>query len=138
MKPDGLTMRSSHFGPRETMDRLAAAVEARGMTVHARIDHAAGAAAIGMALPPTELLLFGSARVDTSLMQSTRTVGIDLPLHALVWQDEAGDTCLTYGDPQWLGRRHGLGAESDAMLEGLGSELAALVREVTKGPAGPR
>ena len=90
MAADGLTTVESPFGPKETMDRFEAAIKARGMTVFARIDHAAGAAAVGLPLRPTELLIFGSARAGTPLMQADQTVGIDLPLKALVYEDAAG------------------------------------------------
>ena len=87
MAADGLTtIRSSH-GPKDTMDRLEAEVKAKGMTAFARIDHAAGAAAVGLSLRPTELLVFGNAKGGTPLMQSNQTIGIDLPLKALVWED---------------------------------------------------
>jgi uncharacterized protein (DUF302 family) len=107
MAADGLTTIPSSHGPKDTMNRLEAEVKARGMTVFARIDHAAGAAAAGLSLPPTELLIFGSAKAGTPLMQSVQTIGIDLPLRALVWQDSSGDTFLSYNDPAWLAKRHG-------------------------------
>ena len=93
MTPDGLTICPSGFGPKETMDRLVAAVTGRGMVILARIDHAAAAAKVGMELRPTEVVLFGNPRGGTPLMQAVQTMGIDLPLKALVWQDEAGRTC---------------------------------------------
>ena len=93
MAAQGLTTIRSHFGPKETMDRLETAVKAKGLTVFARIDHAAGAASVGLPLRPTEVLIFGNARGGTPLMQSVQTIGIDLPLRALVWQDESGRTC---------------------------------------------
>jgi uncharacterized protein (DUF302 family) len=87
MAAEGLTtIRSSH-GPTDTMNRLEAEVKAKGMTVFARIDHAAGATAAGLPLRPTEVLIFGNAKAGTPLMQSVQTIGIDLPLKALVWQD---------------------------------------------------
>src|SRR5262245_53338969 len=110
MAADGLTTLSSSGGPKETMDRLEAAVKQKGLTVVARIDHAAGAAAVGLSLRPTEVLIFGNAKGGTPLMQSTQTIGIDLPLKALVWQDASGRTWLSY-DPAWLAKRHGLGPE---------------------------
>src|SRR3569833_3039914 len=79
MDIDGLTTVRSHHGPKETMDRREAAVKAKGMTVFARIDHAAGAAEAGLALRPTELLVFGNARGGTPVMQAVQTMGIDLP-----------------------------------------------------------
>ena len=89
---EGLTSIRSRFSPKETMDRLEAEVRAKGMTVFARIDHAAGAAEVGLTLRPTELIIFGNARGGTPLMQSVQTVGIDLLLKALVWEDASGTT----------------------------------------------
>jgi uncharacterized protein (DUF302 family) len=103
---EGLVTIPSRFGPKETMDRLEAEVRARGLTVFARIDHAAGAAQVGLALRPTELLIFGNAKGGTPLMQAAQTTGIDLPLKALVFQDEQGRTSLAYNDPAWIAKRH--------------------------------
>ncbi len=111
------------------MDRLAAAVGDKGMTVFARIDHAAGAAEAGLALPPTELLIFGNAKGGTPLMQATQTIGIDLPLKALVWQDPSGQTWLSYNDPLWLAQRHGLGAAPAA--ETMAAALKDLATKAT-------
>ena len=105
---EGLTSIRSEFGPKETMDRLQAEVRAHGMTVFARIDHAAGAAEVGLTLAPTELIIFGNARGGTPLMQSVQTVGIDLPLKALVWEDASGTTWLSYNEPSWIAQRHGV------------------------------
>jgi uncharacterized protein (DUF302 family) len=125
MGADGLTtVRSSH-GPKDTMDRLEAAVKAKGLSVFARIDHAAGAAEVGLQLLPTELLIFGNARGGTPLMQAAQTIGIDLPLKALVWQDASGGTWLSYNDPAWLAKRHGLGHEVDATVSALAAALEA-------------
>ena len=113
MAPDGLTACISKFGPKETMDRLAAAVTTRGMSIMARIDHAAAAASVGMELRPTEVLIFGNPRAGTPLMRAVQTVGVDLPFKAVVWQDECGTTWLAYNDPQWLTHRHGVDAGLD-------------------------
>jgi uncharacterized protein (DUF302 family) len=131
MTIEGLTRVASSFGPKETMDRLAAAVTAKGMTVFARIDHAAGAAAAGLPLRPTELLIFGNARAGTPLMQAEQTIGIDLPLKALVLEDAGGKSWLAYNDPAWLVRRHGLGHEADATVGAMTAALAALARAAT-------
>jgi uncharacterized protein (DUF302 family) len=108
MMADGLITVLSSFGPQETMDRLVAEVTAKGMTIFARVDHAAGAASVGMPLRPTELLVFGNARAGTPLMQVDQAIGIDLPLKALVYQDAVGKVWLSYNDPGWLTQRHGL------------------------------
>jgi uncharacterized protein (DUF302 family) len=134
MAADGFTTLRSSFGPKDTMSRLEAAVEAKGMTVFARIDHAAGAAAVGLSLRPTELLIFGNAKGGTPLMQFIQTIGIDLPLKALVWQDAAGDTWLSYDDPRWLAKRHGLGREAEAALSAMAAALDAVGRAATTSP----
>jgi uncharacterized protein (DUF302 family) len=82
MAADGLTTMRSNHGPKETMDRLEATVKAKDLTVFARINHAAGAADVGLSMRPTELLIFGNAKGGTPLMQIDQTVGIDLPLKA--------------------------------------------------------
>jgi uncharacterized protein (DUF302 family) len=126
MTIDGLTSKQSSHGPKETMDRLEAAVRAKGMTVFARIDHAAGAAEAGLPLRPTELLIFGNARGGTPLMQAMQTIGIDLPLKALVWQDASGNTWLSWNEPKWLAQRHGSSQAIDATLGSMSGALAAL------------
>jgi uncharacterized protein (DUF302 family) len=130
MTADGLVSVRSHNGPEDTMNRLDAAVRVRGMMVFARIDHAAGAAAVGLPLRPTDLLIFGNARGGTPLMESVQTIGIDLPLKTLVWQDVAGNTWVSYNDPAWTARRHGIGADAtttamSAMLDAIAKEAAA-------------
>lgn len=123
---DGLTAVASRFGAKETMDRLEAEVKAKGLTVFARIDHAAGAAAVGMPLRPTEVLIFGNARGGTPLMQSNQTAGIDLPLKALVYQDAAGKVWLAYNDPSWIAQRHELGEAVAANVQALTKALEGL------------
>lgn len=131
MTVTGLITVPSTFGPRETMDRLEAGVRARGMTVFAHIDHAEGAAAAGMDLRPTDLLIFGAAKSGTPLMQASQTIGIDLPLKALVWEDGTGATFLSYNDPAFLSDRHGLGEGTDPLVAGMSAALEAIAREAT-------
>jgi uncharacterized protein (DUF302 family) len=133
MAAQGLTTVRSNFGPQDTMNRLETAVKAKGMTVFARIDHAAGAAAVGLSLRPTEVLVFGNAKAGTPLMQSVQTIGIDLPLKALVWQDASGDTWLSYNDPDWLAQRHGLGGETETVVKMITGALAAVAKAAATG-----
>ena len=127
MAVPGLTTTQSSHPPLETMSRLEAAVAAKGLTVFARIDHAEGASAAGLSLRPTAVLIFGNPRGGPPLMQAAPTIGIDLPLKALVWQDASGDTWLSWNDPAWLAARHGLsGAEAVA------GKLSALLEDVAK------
>jgi uncharacterized protein (DUF302 family) len=133
MATPGLITLPSRHGPKDTMDRLEAAVKAKGMTVFARIDHAAGAAAAGLSLRPTELLIFGNAKAGTPLMQSVQAIGLDLPLKALVWQDRAGDTWLSYNDPAWLAKRHGLDGETSTAIGMTTAALDAVAKAATTG-----
>jgi len=134
MAAAGLITVSSTFGPKDTMSRLEAEVKAKGLTVFAHVDHAAGAAAVGLQLRPTDLLIFGNAKGGTPLMQAAQTVGIDLPLKVLVWQDASGKTWLSYNDPAWLAQRHGVSHEVEAVVGVLSATLAAF----TKVAAGAR
>ena len=127
MAAPGLTTIKSSHPPQETMGRLEAAVKAKGLTVFARIDHAEGASAVGLSLRPTALLIFGNAKGGTPLMQAVQTIGIDLPLKALVWQDASGDTWLSWNDPAWLAARHGTSG-----VDAVTSKLAALLEDLAK------
>jgi uncharacterized protein (DUF302 family) len=131
MATDGLTTVPSQFGPKDTVSRLEAEIRARGMTVFAHMDHAGGAAQVGLALRPNELLIFGSAKGGTPLMQTKQTVGIDLPLKALVWEDADGKTWLSYNEPSWVARRHGLDTDTGRMTDVLAANLKELVRRAT-------
>jgi uncharacterized protein (DUF302 family) len=128
MAVDGLTTIASGHGPKATMDRLEAEVKAKGLTVFARIDHAAGAAEAGLPMRPTEVLIFGNAKGGTPLMQSVQTIGIDLPMKALVWQDEAGKTWLSYNAPGWLAQRHRVGSETAAAVGMMAKGLDAVAK----------
>jgi uncharacterized protein (DUF302 family) len=125
---EGLTTIPSSLGPKETMDRLVAEIRAKGMNVFARIDHAAGAAEVGLTLRPTELIIFGNARAGTPPMQSVQTVGIDLPLKVLVWEDAAGKTWLSYNEPSWIARRHGV-RNAEQVVSKMGAALSAMARK---------
>jgi uncharacterized protein (DUF302 family) len=129
MSVDGLITLRSTLGPEETMSRFETEVRARGMTIFGHIDHAAGAAAIGLLLRPTGLLIFGGAKAGTPLMQSVQTIGIDLPLKALVWQDDAGNTLLSYNDPAYLAHRHGIGEATKPVIEAMSAALKAIAEK---------
>jgi uncharacterized protein (DUF302 family) len=129
MAVDGVLSVASHFDPKLTLDRLEADVKAKGLTVFARIDHAAGAAAVGMALRPTAVLVFGNARGGTPLMQANQLLGIELPLKVLVWQDAAGKTWLSYVDPVRLAQRYALPPEAAAAVNTLAGVLKTLTAQ---------
>ena len=134
MAADGLITIWSHYGPKDTMNRLTTEVRARGMIVFACVDHAAGAAEVGLSLRPTAVLIFGNAKGGTPLMQSNQTMGIDLPLKALVWEDASGNTWLSYNDPVWLGKRHELSSEYAAKVSAMAAMLAAIAEATTRAP----
>ena len=132
MAADGLITISSSFGPKETVDRLEAEIRVRGMTVFARIDHGAGAAKVGMALRPTELVLFGHPKGGTPLMQDRQTAGIDLPLKALAWEDAGGRVWLTYNDATWIARRHSLGTASAEAVKAVTAVVSSVAKAATE------
>ena len=127
---EGLITLASAHSATETASRLDRALAAKGATIFARIDHAANANTAGMALAPTLLLIFGNAKGGTPLMQMNQAIGIDLPLKALVWHNASGKTWLSYNDPAWLARRHGLDAGSPPVTA-MATLLAALAETAT-------
>ena len=122
---DGLVAVKSPYSAKDTMTRLEQAVTKKGLTVFARIDHAAGAAKIGKTLRPTEVLVFGNPQGGTPFMECEQTVGIDLPLKALVWEDAAAQVWVGYNEPAYLAQRHGVA--SCPAVENLRKALDALV-----------
>ena len=135
---DGLISVQSVYTVDQTLDRFERAARDKGMTVFARIDHAAGAAKVDKVLRPTELLIFGNPKAGTPLMQSRQTVAIDLPMKALAWADSGGQVWLTYNDPGYLVQRHGI-TDRDALVEKmrrvLGELSAAATATVPQAPA---
>ena len=107
-----------------TIDRLEASLRDSGVSIFARIDHRAGAISAGMSLRPTEVLIFGNPKAGTPLMQAKQTIGIDLPLKALAWEDASGNVRITYNDPAWLAARHALGEGNAETVSGLARALA--------------
>jgi uncharacterized protein (DUF302 family) len=131
MPEDGLVTIESKHSVKATIDRIEASLAAKGITVFARIDHAAGAASVDLPLRPTELLIFGNAKGGTPLMQSRQTIGIDLPLKCLAWQDAANRVWLSYNDVRWLAQRHHLDTNAAQAAEALAQLLARLAEAAT-------
>jgi uncharacterized protein (DUF302 family) len=105
---DGMSIQKSPYPAVETMNRFEANARQRGLIIFARVDHAAGAAHVGKKLRPTEVLIFGNPQGGTPLMECAQSTAIDLPLKALVWEDDQGQVWLGYNDSAWLARRHGV------------------------------
>jgi uncharacterized protein (DUF302 family) len=130
---NGLVTLLSRFSVRETVDRLAEKVTSLGLIVFARIDHMAGATRAGLALRPTELLIFGNPKGGTALMQDHQTAGIDLPVKALAYEDANGKTWLAYNDAAWIATRHGLGAKSGDAVKAIAAGMAMVTRYAAEG-----
>ena len=128
---NGLISVKSAYDVAETIDKLQAALESKGMTIMARVNHARGAEKAGLELPPTELLIFGNPKVGTPLMQCQRSVAIDLPQKALAWEDAEGQVWLSYNDPEYLNQRHGL-SECAEVLKKVSGALANFAKAATE------
>lgn len=128
---DGMIALACVHSSKVSMDRLEGVVKSRGMKVFARIDHAAGARAVGIDLAPTEVMLFGHPRLGSPLLKCSQTYGIDLPLRVLAWEDASGRSWLGYADPVALGHNHP-DAQCDAELKRLTMTLDEVVREAAR------
>lgn len=123
--PAGMVLLPAQGSVADAWTRLDAAVVGRGLTVFASIDFAADAAAVGMHLRPTRLLVFGNPRAGTPLLAAAPTAGIDLPLKVLIWEDAQGRVTVGYNSPAWIGARHGVPDELRARLQPV-EQLAAI------------
>ncbi len=123
---DGLVKNLSAHSVQTTMDSLENLVRNKGLTVFVRIDHAAGAAEVGEEMLPTQLLMFGNPAIGTNLMTSQRTVGVDLPIKVLIWEEPDGKVWIAYNDPAYLAKRHGID-DRDAVLDKMGRAVKGLV-----------
>lgn len=102
----GMISKKSAHSVAETIDRLEKILTEKGLTIFARVDHAAGAKKAGLELAPTQLLIFGNPKLGTPLMKASATTALDLPQKALAHQTASGDVFLTYNDPAYLSSRH--------------------------------
>jgi uncharacterized protein (DUF302 family) len=129
---NGLIDVKSSYTVSKTADRLETVLKAKGMTIFARINHSEGAKKAGIELSATELIIFGNPKVGSPLMQCNRTVGIDLPQKALIWQDGNGQVWLSYNDPLYLANRHGL-SECMQVIKKVEKALSSFAKAAT-GP----
>jgi uncharacterized protein (DUF302 family) len=126
---DGLIAIKSSLSVAETMNRFEQNAKQRGLNIFARIDHAGAAAKIGKTLRPTEVLIFGNPQGGTPFIECAQSVGIDLPLKVLVWQDAQGQVWLGYNDPAYLAQRHGV--SQCAAVGPLSKALSSLAEAAT-------
>jgi uncharacterized protein (DUF302 family) len=129
---NGLVHLSSSYSVAETIKRLESSLLAHGVTIFCRVDHSGEAEKVGLRMPPTQLLIFGSPKGGTPLMLASPTVAIDLPLKALVWQDAGGKVWLSYNSPEYLQQRHNLAAD---LLKNIAGPTPLLQGAATAGPA---
>ncbi len=115
---NGLVSKSSKYPVAETVTRIEGALKAKGVTVFARIDHSAEAEKAGLKMRPTQLLVFGNPKAGTPVMNAAPSAAIDLPLKALVWEDEQGKVWVAYNSPDYLKQRHGI---PDDLVKNLGA-----------------
>jgi uncharacterized protein (DUF302 family) len=105
---NGMVHLNSNHSVVDTVVRLEAILQTKGLPILAKIDHSGDAAKAGLSMPPTKLLIFGNAKLGTPLMIAAPTIAIDLPLKALIWQDADGKVWLSYNSPDYLKNRHGI------------------------------
>ena len=104
---NGIISKVSHHSVEQTVERIKAILQSKGATLFAEIDHSGEAEKVGMKMPPTKLLIFGSPKAGTPLMLAAPSVAIDLPLKMLVSQDSQGKVWISYNSPEYLQTRHG-------------------------------
>ena len=126
-----MTIQSAH-SVKDTIERIIALMESKGLTTFARIDHAANAKNAGLSLRPTELVIFGNPKAGTILMQDHQTCGIDLPLKALAWEDENGKVWLTHNETTWIAERHGLTVKSIETIVAMEGNLKTIFQKAVE------
>jgi len=121
---NGMVHLRSRYSFEETLQRIEAALQAKGLTIFCRIDHSGEAAKVGLQMRPAQVLVFGSPAAGTPLMVASPTLAIDLPLKALVWEDEEVAVRVSYNSPEYLQQRHGVPEELIGNIAGAGTLLA--------------
>jgi uncharacterized protein (DUF302 family) len=127
MAGSGLVQVASPYSVVETLSRLESVLAARGVQVFAVIDHSGEAEKVGMKMRPTKLVIFGNPKSGTPLMVAAPTLAIDLPLKALVWEDDGGKVWVTYNSPEYLQQRHGVPEELLKNIAVVGALVAKAV-----------
>jgi len=124
---NGIVDKPSNHSVDETVEKLKGILQSKGVTLFATVDHGGEAAKVGMKMPPTKLLIFGSPKAGTPLMLASPSVAIDLPLKILIWEDAQGKVWVSYNSPAYLQERHAIAPElmqSIAVIEGLAAKAA--------------
>jgi len=124
---NGIVDKPSSHSVEETVEKLKGILQSKGVTLFATVDHSGEAAKVGMKMPPTKLLIFGSPKAGTPLMLATPSIAIDLPLKILIWEDAQGKVWVSYNSPSYLQQRHRIPPElmqNIAVIEALASKAA--------------
>lgn len=122
-----LAVKPSKFGVKETIDRIVADLDKRGIKPVARVDHAAGAKAAGLEMKPAEVVFFGNPKLGTPLMLANPEAAIDLPMRVVAYEDKAGKVWVAYTKPDALKARHKLDGV-DAQLKVMAGALEAITK----------
>jgi uncharacterized protein (DUF302 family) len=117
---EGIISNASKYSAPETLDRVDALLQSKGIKIFVRVDHSGEAEKVGLKMPPTQLLIFGNPKGGTSMMLAAPTAAIDLPLKALAWQDSGGKVWLSYNDPEYIKKRFGLTDDQIKTIVGIG------------------
>lgn len=128
---DGIKTIESRYSVKETLNRLSAILTRKGIRVMARVNHAAGAKAAGLKLPPTELLIFGNPKLGTPLMQTNRLIGLELPMKVLAWEDAQGKVQLSYTSPATIKANFAISGHDNNF-----DEMSAALSQLTAAAAG--
>jgi len=126
--PPGIVTQASPHPVLETLQRLEAAVHARGLMVFAHIDHGENAQQAGLTMNPAHVLIFGNARAGTPLMVAAPLTALDLPLKVLIWQDDDSKAWVSYASPGYLIQRYGLPAAMEQNIAGIAGIVAATIQ----------
>ena len=124
---EGIIDTPSNHSVDQTVEKLKNILQSKGIILFAFVDHSGEAEKVGMKMPPTKLLIFGSPKAGTPLMLASPRSAIDLPLKILVWQDAQGKVWASYNTPPYLQQRHNLRAElvqNIAVVETLATKAA--------------
>jgi uncharacterized protein (DUF302 family) len=117
---EGIISKPSKYSAPETLDRVDALLQSKGIKIFVRVDHSGEAEKVGLKMPPTQLLIFGNPKGGTPMMLAAPTAAIDLPLKALAWQDSDGKVWLSYNDPEYIKKRFGLSDDQIKTIVGIG------------------
>jgi uncharacterized protein (DUF302 family) len=130
---NGIGVLAAAGGVAETLNALESVAKQKGMTIFARINFAQDAAAAGLAMQPTELLILGNPAAGTALMVAAPSAALDLPLKVLAWQDQSGRCWVSFNAPEYLQQRHGFPAELMANIAGLEKLVQAAITATCRG-----